>query len=92
MAKDRSTLPQIGVVGLGLMSRGIATCLVANGYSVAGYDRTRRQAESATAHIREALEKLVTRKLLSRKRAHAALKRFRTVRAFRWIDGVRFRH
>ena len=81
---------KIGIVGLGLMGRGIATCLVASGYSVIGYDRTRRQAANAAAHIREALGGLVKRKLLNKKRAIAALGRFRAVSSLDELKGCDF--
>jgi 3-hydroxybutyryl-CoA dehydrogenase len=90
MKKRQSTLPQIGVVGLGLMGRGIATCLVANGYSVLGYDRSGPQAARAAGHVREALQKLVKRKLLSRKGGHAALKRFQAVPSFSRLSACSF--
>ena len=47
---------KIGVVGLGLMGRGIATCLLAYGRRVAAYDAQARRRREAATHIGPALE------------------------------------
>jgi 3-hydroxyacyl-CoA dehydrogenase len=64
----------VGLIGLGLMGRGIATCLLANGFEVTAYNRTARRATAALRHIEESLEELVRRKVARR----AAVRNWRT--------------
>ncbi|MEO6845719.1 MAG: 3-hydroxyacyl-CoA dehydrogenase family protein [Chthoniobacterales bacterium] len=49
----------IGIVGLGLLGRGIAACLLAHGYRVIGCDRSEEAAEAAKEHVDIALQELV---------------------------------
>ena len=69
----------IGLVGLGLMGQGIATCLVSKGLSVVGYDRESERSNHTAEHIGRSIDELVRRKVLSRpavrdwrRRFHAA--------------------
>jgi len=48
----------IGLVGLGLMGRGIATCLIAHGFTVVAYDPQPGQGQRTRKHIQHALEQL----------------------------------
>lgn len=57
----------IGLVGLGLMGRGIAACLLANGFQVIGFDTDRRKLTSSRTHIQSALSELHRRKFLPAK-------------------------
>jgi 3-hydroxybutyryl-CoA dehydrogenase len=50
----------IGIAGLGLLGRGIATCLLSRGFRVIGYTLPETRAE-ARAHISHAIDDLVTR-------------------------------
>jgi 3-hydroxybutyryl-CoA dehydrogenase len=61
---DRERGP-VGLVGLGLMGRGIATCLIAHGYSVVGVDPGAGPRKKATTHVAGALHDLRARKRLS---------------------------
>jgi 3-hydroxybutyryl-CoA dehydrogenase len=54
----------VGVVGLGLMGRGIAACLLARGFQVIGYNRTTSRAEESVEHIAEALREMHERGLV----------------------------
>jgi 3-hydroxybutyryl-CoA dehydrogenase len=49
------------------MGRGIATCLLANGFKVIGFDTDHRKLASSRIHIQNALSELHRRKLLSAK-------------------------
>ncbi len=51
----------IGVVGLGLLGRGIAACLLSHGLRVVACDLDPRTREDARAHIAHAIEELVRR-------------------------------
>ncbi len=69
----------VGIAGLGLLGRGIATNLLANGFTVVAYNRTARRAKAAEGHIGEAMEQLVSHKLLSRARLKTWRRDFRLV-------------
>ena len=66
----------VGLVGLGLMGRGIATCLLSHGVEVIAYNRTARRSRAAVSRIAEALEELTRRKLVPRATVRNWKKRF----------------
>jgi 3-hydroxybutyryl-CoA dehydrogenase len=80
----------IGVVGLGLMGRGIATCLLARGFAVVGYDRASAAGKTCYAHIESALEELVRRRMLARPAARDWRERFRVASSFAGMSGCGF--
>ena len=63
--KQTEEIQTIGLVGLGLMGQGIASCLVAYGFNVVAYSRTAAREQEALAHIGESLQKLVDRNTIS---------------------------
>lgn len=62
------SVQRIGIVGLGLMGRGIASCLLANGFEVVGCDISATQRKGSLRHISHALTELHKRKLLPARR------------------------
>ena len=46
----------VGLIGLGLMGRGIASCLLSHGLDVIAYNRTAKRAKASLHHIEESLE------------------------------------
>lgn len=52
------SLECIGIVGLGLLGRGIATSLVAHGFRTIAYNRSARGRDIARGHVRDALGEL----------------------------------
>lgn len=53
----------IGLVGLGLMGRGIASCLLAHGYTVIGVDSSPRHLRRATTQLERVMAEIQERKL-----------------------------
>ena len=53
MAKEKRVVraPSVGLLGLGLTGRGIATCLLGHGCHVVAYNRTRSRAVKARTFI-----------------------------------------
>jgi len=51
----------VGVVGLGLLGRGIAACLLAHGFKVIGYTRGDASHEEARLYIQRAIGDLIER-------------------------------
>ncbi len=80
----------VGLAGLGLLGRGIAACLLANGFEVAAYNRTARRGREAEAHIGEALDKLAGRKIVPRARVRNWQRRFRLERSLDGLAGCPF--
>jgi len=70
-------LEPVGLIGLGLMGRGIASCLLAHGLEVVAYNRTAKRARASVSHIEESLQELVRRKLVPRSRIRNWRDRFR---------------
>jgi len=66
---NSKTLPNgepVGLIGLGLMGQGIASCLLARGFHVVAYNRTASRAQASLKHIGHALNELVRRKVVPR--------------------------
>lgn len=75
--KRTKNIEPVGLIGLGLMGRGIATCLLARGLEVVAYNRTARRARESVPHIEEALRELARRKVVRRDQIQGWKKRFR---------------
>src|ERR1044071_1062914 len=71
----------VGLVGLGLMGRGIASCLLAHGFEVLAYNRTARRGKASLDHLGESREERARRKLTPRSRVRNWQDRFRLVRS-----------
>lgn len=56
---------RVGIIGLGLMGQGIATCLLAHGHTVVGFDTNRKRFAQTTAHARTAIAELKKQKLIA---------------------------
>ncbi len=67
----------VGLIGLGLMGRGIASCLLAHGLEVIAFNRTARRARQSLPHIGRALDELTRRKLAPRRCVRDWRDRFR---------------
>ncbi len=83
-------LGPVGLAGLGLLGRGIATSLLANGFEVIAYNRTARRAKAAVDHIGEALDTLVRRKVVTRPQIKGWKSRFELVRQVEGLEPCRF--
>lgn len=60
---DTTAPNPVGLVGLGLMGRGIAASLVSHGLTVVGFNRTPERGRAAQTFIGETLQELVRRGL-----------------------------
>lgn len=61
----------IGVIGLGLMGRGIVACLLAHGFSVVAYTRSASTRATSLPHIGRALRELARRGIVPARRVAA---------------------
>lgn len=74
-----ATIEPVGLIGLGLMGRGIATCLLSHGLEVIAWNRTAARAHDAIPHIDESLKELARRKIIPRTRVRNWKKRLHLV-------------
>jgi len=81
MKKPTARIDPVAIVGLGLLGRGIATCLLSHGFRVRGYDRSARQKKVAIDHIAAALDEMARRKVISRASIKDWRSRFTLVRS-----------
>ncbi len=88
--KQTAAFEPIGLVGLGLMGQGIATCLLAYGHEVIAYNRTASRAEASLQHIAETLREMVRRRIVSARAVRGWRKRYRLVRALSDLAPCRF--
>lgn len=72
-------LETIGVVGLGLLGRGIAATLVANGFRTIAYDQSAEAREFAKHHARDALFEIVKHGWIQPQQAEKRLSGLRIV-------------
>ena len=86
----KTEIDTIGLVGLGLMGQGIASCLVAYGFNVVAYSRTASREQEAKAHIGESLKKLVDRNTISESDMVEWEKRFQYVDAIEKMGESQF--
>ena len=83
-------LEPIGLIGLGLMGRGIASCLLSQGLEVIAYNRTASRAAESLPHIDEALRELAHRKIVTRASIRNWKKRFHLVTSLAGLSRCRF--
>lgn len=74
--RSRAAGPLVGVLGLGLMGRGIAACLLAQGLRVVGYSRSEETRVESGPHIDQALRELAKRRIVPQRNVAGWRKRF----------------
>lgn len=79
MSALRKDLEPVGLVGLGFMGRGIASCLLSFGLYVIAHDKRPEKGRSGEGHIDSSLRELAQRKLVAQSRVRDWRKRFRFV-------------
>jgi 3-hydroxybutyryl-CoA dehydrogenase len=89
--KKAGVFGPVGVVGLGLMGRDIAACLLSRGLAVTGVDVDARQAKGALPHLRKTLAEMKRRGLVGRTELASWQSRFQagtSMEALRTCDFV----
>jgi 3-hydroxybutyryl-CoA dehydrogenase len=66
----------VGVLGLGLLGRGIAACFLGHGFKVVGWARTRAELAQAEEAIGEAVREMIARGCIAASRAGDWRERF----------------
>jgi 3-hydroxybutyryl-CoA dehydrogenase len=90
MKKSNAPIQPVGLIGLGLMGRGIATCLLSHGLEVIAYNRTAARARASIGHIQTALDELIRRRMVPRAAMKNWRDRFRLVRSIEELAPSRF--
>jgi 3-hydroxybutyryl-CoA dehydrogenase len=90
MKNAAAAVQPVGLIGLGLMGRGIASCLLANGLEVVAYNRTRSRASASLRHIEHTLGELVSRKVVPRSAIRDWRKRLRLISSLDGLAPCRF--
>jgi 3-hydroxybutyryl-CoA dehydrogenase len=90
MKKSNASIQPVGLIGLGLMGRGIATCLLSHGLEVIAYNRTAARARASIGHIQTALDELIGRRMVPRSVVKNWRDRFRLVRSLEGLAPSRF--
>lgn len=88
--RERKQIEPVGLIGLGLMGRGIASCLLSQGLEVMAYNRTARRAQDSIPHIEKALRELVGRKLAPAGRLREWKRKFHLVGSVGELSPCRF--
>lgn len=87
---NRKEITTIGLVGLGLMGQGIASCLVRYGFDVIAYSRTAAREQETIAHIAHSFEKLMDRNLISESETEGWENRFKYVNTIKDMGDCQF--
>ncbi len=88
--KKAEDIKTIGLVGLGLMGQGICSCLIAYGFNVIAYSRTKAREQETIKHVEESLVKMVNRGILKPEEKKGWQQRFKYVNDLTLIEGSEF--
>ena len=87
---DRSGINTIGLIGLGLMGQGIASCLIRYGFHVIAYSRTASREQETMAHIKGSFRKLLERNIITASETEGWEGRFMYVDALEKMGDCQF--
>jgi 3-hydroxybutyryl-CoA dehydrogenase len=87
---SESEIDTIGIIGLGLMGQGIASCFVSHGFNVIAYSRTEARHQEALAHISLIIRKLVDRNILDEPQTEGWEERFTYVNDLEGMGSCQF--
>src|SRR5450759_4631444 len=90
MKNNNALIQPVGLIGLGLMGRGIASCLLSHGLEVIAYNRTAARARASIGYIQTALDELTRRRIVPRAGVKNWRDRFRLVRSLEELAAARF--
>ena len=90
MSGNSENIKTIGLVGLGLMGQGIASCLVRYGFDVIAYSRTAAREQETLNHITGSFKKLLDRNLISEPDIAGWENRFKYVNSLKGLGDCQF--
>jgi 3-hydroxybutyryl-CoA dehydrogenase len=86
----KTEINTIGLIGLGLMGQGIASCLIRYGFHVIAYSRTASRAQETMAHLEGSYRKLLDRNFIAEHEIEGWEGRFRYVNALEKMGDCQF--
>ncbi len=90
MNENKKEINTIGIVGLGLMGQGIASCFIRYGFNVIAYSRTVAREQETLNHISGSFRKLIDRNILSEANVTAWEDRFKYVNSLKGMGDCQF--
>lgn len=87
---NETEINTIGLVGLGLMGQGIASCLIGYGFHVIAYSRTAAREQETVAHIAGSIRNLVERNLITESETAGWEERFSYVNSLEKMGNCQF--
>ena len=87
---NKSEINTIGIIGLGLMGQGIASCFIRYGFNVIAYSRTAAREPEALAHISYSLRQLLDRNIITESETEGWEERFRYVNSLEKMGDCQF--
>lgn len=90
MMNDKTGIDTIGLIGLGLMGQGIASCLIRYGFHVIAYSRTESREQETMAHIKGSFGKLHERNLITESETEGWEERFKYVNSLEKMRDSQF--
>ncbi|VAW12413.1 hypothetical protein MNBD_BACTEROID01-227 [hydrothermal vent metagenome] len=93
MAKQENNqgkINTIGIIGLGLMGQGIASCFVRYGFNVIAYSRTAAREQETLNHISGSFKKLIDRNIISESDIQGWEERFKYVNSLEEMEDCQF--
>jgi 3-hydroxybutyryl-CoA dehydrogenase len=90
MMNNKTEINTIGLIGLGLMGQGIASCLVRYGFNVIAYSRTASREQEAMAHIKGSFRKLADRNIITESETEGWEERFGYVNSLEKMGDSQF--
>jgi 3-hydroxybutyryl-CoA dehydrogenase len=87
---DKTGINTIGIIGLGLMGQGIASCLIRYGFHVIAYSRTASREQETLVHIKDSFGRLLARNIITETEIEGWEGRFRFVNALEKMGDCQF--
>ena len=88
--KKEHQINTIGLVGLGLMGQGIASCFIANGFRVVAYSRSAYREQETVQHITDSIKKLIDRNVIPASQTENWQERFQYVNSLEALGESQF--
>ena len=90
MNNQNEEIINIGIIGLGLMGQGIASCFIRYGFNVIAYSRTATREQETLHHISRGYKKLIDRNIISESETIGWQERFKYVNSLEDMKECQF--
>ncbi len=90
MNNQNEEIINIGIIGLGLMGQGIASCFIRYGFNVIAYSRTAAREQETFHHISRSYKKLIDRDIITESETDGWRERFKYVKSLEDMKECQF--